>query len=130
MKLPLKYLDAAKGDDTGGAAVEFALVVPALFLVLIGGFYLALMLFASSSMQYAVEAGARCAAISTTTCGDATATQNYARGKFLASSVGTPVFTANLAAACGHFVSANMTYSFNVGVTRLSVPLASTACYP
>ncbi len=129
MKLALKYLGVIKDDDTGGAAVEFALVIPALFLVVIGGFYLAIMLFASSSMQYAVEAGARCAAISTTTCGSVTATQNYARGKFLASSVGTPTFTASTP-ACGHAVSATMTYTFNIGVTRLNVPLTSTACYP
>jgi len=129
MKNGMKRLSLIWGDSSGGALVEFALVVPAFIAVIVGGFYLALMLFASSSMQYAVEAGARCASVSTTTCGSTTAIQNYAQGKFLASSVGTPTFTATNP-ACGHMVSANMTYVFNLGLTRLSVPLASTACYP
>ena len=54
----------------GAAAVEFAITASAFIVMVMGGFYAAIMFFVATSMQFAVEAGARCASINTTVCAD------------------------------------------------------------
>ena len=126
--VPNLLADVRKGNS-GSTVVEFALILPAFILLIVGGFYLALLLFTSSGMQYATEAGARCASINTAVCSSTTATAAYAQSLFRGSAGSTPVFTAGTA-ACGHVVSATMTYSLNTGLTKFNVPLSSTSCYP
>jgi len=41
----------------------------------------------------------------------------------------SPVFTY-AAAACGNQVSATVTYTFDVGMYKQSVPLSATSCFP
>jgi Flp pilus assembly protein TadG len=115
-------------NDRGTSVVEFALVAPALVMVLVGGLGLCLMLFAIGSMHYAVEDAARCAAEKPTVCSDASSAIAYARSRY-AGILATPVFTY-ATAACGHQVSASITYTFDLGMYRRSVPLSATSCFP
>ncbi|HEX4710276.1 TadE/TadG family type IV pilus assembly protein [Phenylobacterium sp.] len=115
-------------DDRGATAVEFALVLPAFILMILGGMATATLGFAASSLHFAVEDAARCAAVKTTVCTNAAATQTYAAARYQGPAI-SPVFTATTA-GCGHTVSATGVFSVNVIPQLLNVPLSATACYP
>lgn len=115
-------------DERGGAALEFALVLPVLVAVLIGGIYLANLAFASNSLHFAVQEGARCAAVKTTVCSDATTTITYAQNKYSGPRF-SPTF-AYAHGACGHSVSANGNFPLVTGFGTLQVPVSAAACYP
>jgi Flp pilus assembly protein TadG len=115
-------------DIQGASAIEFAIVGPIFLMLTVGMIYVCLMLFSMGSMQYAVEAGARCASVKTTICPDSTTTIAFARAAYY-GPVGAPTFTyAN--APCGHSVSSSTNFALNIILTTLTVPLAATACYP
>jgi Flp pilus assembly protein TadG len=115
--------------DGGATVIEFALVLPLFLMVVIGGMYLSLLAFAYSSMQYATQAGARCASVNSTTCGTATTTVSYTRNQYLGPNRNAIAITTG-SGSCGHIVSATMTYGLNTGISRLDVPLAATSCFP
>ena len=103
--------------------------MPAFFMLIIGGFYMAGLLYVTSSMQYAVEAGARCASVSTTICTSAATTVTYAQSHFLAAGATTPTF-ASSTASCGHNVTGTVTYVLDIGLSKINVPLSAAACFP
>lgn len=111
----------------GAAAVEFALVLPALAGLLVGGLYTGLLVYSATGLQHAVEQAARCYSVNATQCGSSSAAQTYAQSQYY--GIDNPTFTA-AAAGCGHQVSATVTIAFNAVVTHVSVPLSATACYP
>ena len=115
-------------NDRGTSAVEFALIAPALVMLLVGGLSLCLMLFAVGSMHYAVEDAARCASAKPTVCSDASSAIAYAKSRYW-GILGTPVFTY-ATTACGHQVSVSVIYNLDVGMYRKSVPLSATSCFP
>ena len=116
------------GDECGAAALEFGIVGPIFMLFMIGTAYTCMMLFAESSMQYAVEAGARCASVQTTVCTSSSAITTVAQNNYYGPVV-SPTFTYSTP-ACGHQVSGTTTFGYNFGYLNLSVPLSATACYP
>lgn len=127
MKNPNLIQVAAWRNDCGATAVEFALIAPALVTLVIGTFYLCMALYLVASMHFAVEDGARCASVNSTTCGSATAIVKYTQGRYFGPN--TPTFTY-AAAACGNSVSASVTYVANLGVTSVNIPITAKACYP
>ena len=112
----------------GGAAVEYAIVLPAFIVLLVGAFGAANLGFAINSLHYAVEDGARCAAVKTTICTDGPSTVTYAQSRYSGPQI-SPTF-AYSASGCGHTVSATGAYQFMLGLTTLNVPLSASACYP
>ena len=116
------------GDDRGATAVEFAIIAPVLILFLVGFVNLALMLFSIGGMHFAVEDAARCASARPTVCNTSTAIVAFAATRDSGALI-SPVFT-HVAAACGNQVSATITYSFDLGLLRQSVPLSATSCFP
>ena len=126
MKLSARLSRSACADSSGNSAVEFALILPAFLALIVGGFYLALLGFAIANMHYAAEAGARCASVKTTVCTNNTTTAAFALSRFHGSGA---TFTSSTA-ACGHLVSATMTYHLNAGLTSINIPLSTRACFP
>jgi Flp pilus assembly protein TadG len=120
-------LGTASRSNHGATAVEFALIAPALLTVVIGTFYLCMALYLVASMHFAVEDGARCASVNSTTCGSASAIVKYTQSRYFGPN--TPTFTY-ASAACGNSVSASVTYVANLGVTSVSMPITAKACYP
>lgn len=108
-------------------AVEFALVLPALAAVLVGGLYAGVAVYSAAGLHTAVEQAARCFSINSGQCGDATTTQTYALNEY--SGAGVPVFTASLQ-SCGHQVAATVTIPLFAVVADFSVPLNAAACFP
>jgi Flp pilus assembly protein TadG len=115
-------------DRHGTTAVEFAIVTPVFILLLVGAVYICLGLFLVGSLHYAVEEGARCASVKTTVCSDSPTTLSYTQNQYFGPSP-TPTFTY-ATAACGNVVSGSLTYVVNLGITKVSVPVTASACFP
>lgn len=120
--------NAARNNERGTTAVEFAIVAPVLVALLVGTFGLCIALFLVGSLHYAVEEGARCASVKTLVCSNAATTVAYAQSHYFGPSA-SPTFTY-AAAACGNSVSASVNYSMNVGFGTFTVPINATACFP
>ena len=114
-------------DTRGTSAIEFAIVGPVFLAMVIGGFYMCIMLFSLGSLQLASEAAARCWAVNSTTCSTGTSAQTYATNNYYGS--GAPTFTASNQ-TCGYQVVGTLTYSFAFYYRTLDVPLSATACFP
>ncbi len=115
------------GCERATTAVEFALVLPALAAVLVGGLYGGVAVYSAAGLHTAVEQAARCFSVNSNQCGDAATTQTFAQSEY--SGAGVPVFTASLQ-SCGHQVSATVTIPLLAVVADFSVPLSAAACFP
>jgi Flp pilus assembly protein TadG len=113
--------------DRGSTAVEFALVLPALAMLLVGGLYTGLLMYSVAGLHSAVEQAARCYSVNASQCSSAFAAQTYAQNSYY--GVSGPAFTASIA-PCGHQVSATLTFELSAAVASWTVPLTATACFP
>lgn len=116
-------------EERGAGAAEFAIVVLPFSVLIFAIIHLCLMFYANQNLQYAVEAAARCSSVmSTTTCNNSTAVQNYAAALYKGPNI-SPSFVY-AATGCGHTVTGTGSYAMNAVVVTTSVPLSSTACFP
>jgi Flp pilus assembly protein TadG len=114
----------------GVTALESALVFPFFFALLFGIEEVGRLLWMQNSLQYAVEAAARCAAINTAVCGTASTTQTFAANAALPAVVPTTAFTLSTA-TCGSQVTASYAFqSVAAPLVPLSVTLTAQSCYP
>lgn len=130
-----RSLPAWAKDECGSGAVEFVLVLPIAILLTIGAIYLSMMLFATSSLHFAVEDTARCLSIKKTVCTNASSAQTYALTRYAG-----PKFTPALAASdfvvttgtnCGNKVEViNKPFALRTGFRTLSVNISARSCFP
>lgn len=113
----------------GSAAVELAFVLPIAILLTIGAMYLSTMMFAAASLHFAVEDAARCQAVKTSVCTNATTTQTYAQSKYTGPTLAGISFVATNP-SCGYQVVGSGNYTLKTGLRNISVPLSATACFP
>jgi Flp pilus assembly protein TadG len=114
-------------DERGVAAVEFAITSPVYFLMLFGLAQAGMWLWADFSLQRAVDAAARCAVITPSTCTDVA---SYAANNVVGLSVPSNAFTVTTA-TCGAQVSAAYdvpTFTSGLGLPNITVHVS--ACYP
>lgn len=109
------------------AGVEFAFILPALIMLIVGTFYAGIVMCSISSLHSSVEAAARCASVNSSQCGAASGIQAYGQSRYYGMS--TPTFTT-ASVGCGHQVSASLNLMLNVGIAAWSVPVSATSCYP
>jgi Flp pilus assembly protein TadG len=92
-----RYIASLGRNIAGSTAVEFALVIPVLSLMVLGMIEFGRLLWTQNSIQYAVEEAARCAAMGQTTgatlCTTASDVQSYAASKVLGYTVAPSAFT-------------------------------------
>jgi Flp pilus assembly protein TadG len=115
-------------DGGGNVAIEAAVVLPVLALLLLGIIETGRLLWLQNALHYAVENAARCSVVDTSVCSSATQTKSYAAsasGYAFSSSIFT-VATA----ACGSRVSASYPFTFVVPLIGTSVTLQAQSCYP
>ena len=118
-------------SERGAVAAEFALVLPTFLLLTLGTIGLCTVMYAMSTLHYAVEDAARCVSVKTTVCTDQTSMATYAAAHYKGPNVAiTYTLIAATAGSCGNKVTGVGTYSLKTGLTTLSVPLSATACYP
>ena len=115
-------------DRGGASAVEFAIVLPVFILLVLGSISAALLTFSVSSLNYAVEDAARCAAVNKTLCSNAGTTVKYARKRYAGPPI-TAVF-AYSTAGCGNTVTATGTFSLDIVPELSQIPLKASACHP
>jgi Flp pilus assembly protein TadG len=107
--------------------VEFALVLPALATLVVGGLSVGLLMYSVAGLHNAVERAARCYSVNVGQCNTASAAQTYAQTSYY--GVSSPIFTASTV-SCGHQVSGTLTIALNTALANWSVPLTATACFP
>jgi len=116
-------------DRGGSSAVEFAFILPAFLGCIVGGLYAAMGVSVANSMQFAVEAGARCWAMNSASCRSGSSAVTYTQGVYKGPATPVPTFTfAN--ASCGYKMSGSVNYGFDFALTTVNIPITATSCFP
>jgi Flp pilus assembly protein TadG len=119
-----------KRDETGAAAVELALILPVLALILFGTEEFGRLLWTKSLLDHAVDEAARCGSVNSTTCGSSSAIASYAVQRSAPLTLSTSVFTATTP-SCGSQVAASYPFTFAAPtLLPFTVTLRSQACFP
>jgi Flp pilus assembly protein TadG len=116
--------------ERGAAAVEFAMVLPIPLLCVFGLTEFCRAIWTQATLDYAVQAAARCAAVDTITCGTAAQTQQYAVTKAPGLALPAATFTMTTP-ACGAQVTASLHFDSLVpALLPYSATLSAHACFP
>lgn len=117
--------------DRGGAtAVEMAVILPLLLLLMFGVIEFGRLLWTQVTLDYAAESAARCHAINKTICGTVDQTQSYAASRALGLDVPPSTFAVT-SEGCGKKVSVTLPFQFVVPqLLPYAVTVHSVACYP
>jgi Flp pilus assembly protein TadG len=117
-------------DERGSVLIESALALPVLFLLAFGIIETGRGLWIQNTLQFSVEAAARCAAINSTTCGSNAGVQ--AAAVAAATGIGTVAgdYTVETL-TCGKRVSVAFTFDGKIpGMSSFAPVLRASACYP
>jgi len=113
---------------SGAAAVEAAMILPALLLLLLGSIEIARFAWERSALQFAVQEAARCAAVQPTVCDTPAHTQAFAAAKVAQLNIPASDFTVTTP-ACGAQVQASVPYSYLVFAVFPAAPtLTAQTC--
>ena len=118
-------------SEGGSSTVELAIILSVFLSMLFGIVNTGIVLWTMASLHYAAETSARCAAVGSTGCTDASSIKSYALDHYFGVSLGGTNPFSYSATGCGHTVTASYTYSLvipMVGTYPLS--LSTTACSP
>lgn len=119
-----------RSDRSGAVALEFALIAPALFILIMGGIESGRLMWTQSALEMSVAQAARCYAWQVSSCTTPSSTQTFATTVAPQLGFSTSVFTVTLA-ACGSKVTASYPYSFIAsGLFPLAPTLTASACFP
>ena len=126
----MKFLPRFMRDEVGGSAVEFAMVVPAVLIMIFGAIASGVMMYTVVKLQHATETSARCLSAQRSDC-SLTDITTYATGYYTGPTLNGLVFTPSWddTRKC-YKVTASGTFSFLMGQGVLSVPVYAQACYP
>jgi Flp pilus assembly protein TadG len=114
----------------GATAVETAIVLPVFLLLLFAVIEAGLLFWTQSTLQYAVEAAARCAVVNTTLCGSTGAIQSYAASQVIGMTVSSSSFNVSQP-SCGYQVKISYNFSFIVsGLFPGTMTLNAQSCHP
>ena len=114
----------------GTTAIETAIVLPAFLLLLFAVVEAGLLFWTQTTLQFAVEAAARCAAVNATECGSTSGIQSYAVAQAAGITVSSSSFNVSLP-SCGHQVSISYTFSFtDTALFPGTITLNAQSCHP
>jgi Flp pilus assembly protein TadG len=126
-RLPPALLRLAR-CRSGTAAVETALLLPLLLLLILGAMEFGRMAWAKATLTYAVQEAARCASVQPTVCGSAAQIQAFAVQRAAPLIVPASAFTV-ATQACGSMVSADVTHGFILYTLAPSAPhITASVC--
>lgn len=123
----IRWMRRCLSSRSGSIAVEFALIVPLLLLLVFGVIEFGRAMWVRNSLQSAVEDAARCYALNRPACDTETKVKTYAA----AVAMGVPVNASNFslpADLCGKKVAATYAFSPIVPIIPLTVTLRASAC--
>lgn len=108
----------------GAAAVESAMILPVLLLVLLGILEVGRVAWTQSTLTFAVQEAARCASVRPDLCGTSQLTASYAAGR--AAARGLPASTFTLSTQpCGKQVRGEFEYRLLVYPILKAAPTLS-----
>jgi hypothetical protein len=113
-------------DCSGAVAVEFLVMLGPLLLLLLGTFDIGIVTLTATRINFAVEAAAKCGAISAAMCASPPQTSAYGASIAGLSGLDASGFLVTTA-PCGINVTAAYTYA---GVVLPAITLRAGACYP
>ena len=115
-------------DRRGTTAIEYAIILPALLLFLLGILDTGRLLWTYSALYRGAEAAARCAAVNVTDCASTSQIRNQAVAAAWGLTVDASAFTVTNP-SCGVQVSASYSFTFTIpGFSAIT--LNPTACHP
>ena len=132
-------------DERGGTAVEFSLVITALFMLLFGVLEFGWYLWTANALQQTAIQTARCMGVLNTSCApgraySSTSTTSFAQQIAAAYGISLPTADVTLSAGAtcagvANFSQVTLSYSFTTLVPNLvtglsSVAMTSQACFP
>lgn len=130
LQLTRTRIRGGSSHDRGAVALEYAIILPVLLLMILGALDAGRVMWLQVTLERAVEAAARCAAINETTCGSTAQVQNYAAAQAYGATMGASAFVA-ASASCGTRVTGTVPFTFAIPwVMRRKITLSATACYP
>jgi Flp pilus assembly protein TadG len=112
----------------GNAAIEVALTLPALMLLIFGIIEFGRALWLQSALDFSVVEAARCASINPSRCGTADEIKDFARSQ-AGSGFDSSVFST-ATASCGNQVSGQYPMALTIPFAPISVTLTAQACFP
>ena len=116
-------------ERRGNAALEFAFLMPVFLVMFLGIMEFGRLLWTQTTLQHAVEAAARYAAINYPTC-SSSQTLGYAAGEVFGQSVATSAFTLTCG-TCGSQVKGQVNFAFVVSALfPYTITLNAQSCYP
>lgn len=115
-------------DRRASIAVEFGIIAPVLFLLLLGLIEGGRMLWMLNALHYSVQEAARCASINSALCGNAALTQNFAATR-AGVRFDASVFSA-IKSPCGNLVTARYPMDLAIPFVGSSLTLTASSCYP
>jgi Flp pilus assembly protein TadG len=127
--MPINKALMLKAATSGSSVVEFALIAPVFASMIVGGLYACLALFTAGSLQYAVQKGARCASVSATNCATSATTITYTQNAYIGPAKPAPTFTYSTP-SCGYQMHGSVNFVFNFVYTSVTVPIATSSCFP
>ena len=117
-------------DDRGASSLEYAVLLPVFLSLVFGVMDLGRLVWTQVTLDRAVQAAARCAAINSTTCGTDAAVQTYATTQTWGLTTSTGVFAVTHP-TCGVTVSVALPFQLVVPWPGSNISsLSATACYP
>lgn len=122
--------------DAGTTIIETAMLLPLFLLMFLGIVEFGRAMWMETTLQDAVEAAARCAVVTPSTCDNAADTQSYAVTQVSGFTVASSAFTATLSTTCGtgvsgSQVSVSLPFSFVVpNLLPWSITLTAQSCHP
>ena len=122
---PLGLITFMRNCD-GAVAVEFAMLLLPMLLLMLGTFDTGFALLTETRITFAVEAAAKCGAVNTTVCGSPTEIAAYGASVAAVPGLGASGFVVTTA-ACGISVRASHPYA---GIVLPVLTLTAGACYP
>ena len=121
-------------DDHGASSAEFALVLFPFMGLVFAFIGMGFLLYANSTLQWAVQDAARCAAIKTTICDNLADTQTYANQHYSGPNIAVR-FTAYAkdnthCGPHGYAVQGTAIFPLRTGLYNRDITLQAEACYP
>ena len=110
MAAPRPILCRLRACQRASTAVETALILPVLLLMLLGGIEFARLAWERSALQFAVQEAARCAVVQSTVCGTPAQIQAFAVSKVAGFSVPSTAFTVTTP-PCGTEIAASVPFN-------------------
>src|ERR1700716_3219393 len=114
-------------DQRAAAAVEFAIVVGPLILLLFGIMECGRALWLLNALHYSSEEAARCASNNQAMCGTSNQIQSFAASRS-GADYKADMFTAT-SAACGNLVTASYPMNLMMPFGNYSVTLQAQSCF-